>query len=64
MRAALADNVVLVAPAGDNAMAGGKANYPAAYPGVIAVGATDRNGRLESFSSSNPPWPSALRAMA
>jgi subtilisin family serine protease len=51
VRAALADNVVLVAPAGDNAMAGGKANYPAAYPGVIAVGATDRNGRLESFSS-------------
>ena len=26
-------------------------NYPAAYPGVIAVGATDRNGRLESFSA-------------
>jgi subtilisin family serine protease len=51
VRAALADNVVLVAPAGDNAMAGGKANYPAAYPGVIAVGATDRDGRLESFSS-------------
>ncbi|HEX3956417.1 MAG TPA: S8 family serine peptidase [Trebonia sp.] len=51
VRAALADNVVLVAPAGDNAMASGKANYPAAYPGVIAVGATDRNGRLEPYSS-------------
>ncbi|HEY6791097.1 MAG TPA: S8 family serine peptidase [Trebonia sp.] len=51
VRAALADNVVLVAPAGDNALASGKVNYPAAYPGVITVGATDRSGRLESFSS-------------
>ncbi|MCW2929828.1 MAG: peptidase and in kexin sedolisin [Actinomycetia bacterium] len=52
VRAALADNVVLVAPAGDNAMSAGAVNYPAAYyPGVIAVGATDRSGRLESFSS-------------
>ena len=51
VRAALADNVVLVAPAGDNAMGTGAVNYPAAYTGVIAVGATDRSGRLESFSS-------------
>ena len=29
----------------------GLAGYPAAYRGVIAVGATTRNGRLASFSS-------------
>ena len=27
-------------------------NYPAAYPGVIAVGAIDRAGHLASFSST------------
>src|SRR5580698_530288 len=37
---ALAHNVVLVAPAGDNgATSADAAEYPAAYPGVIAVGA-------------------------
>jgi subtilisin family serine protease len=54
VRAALADNVVLVAPAGDNAMSTAGANYPAAYPGVIAVGATDQAGQLEMFSSTRP----------
>jgi hypothetical protein len=29
-------------------------NYPAAYPGVIAVGAIDRTGHLASFSSTRP----------
>lgn len=38
---ALAHNVVLVAPAGDDALTTNAANYPAAYPGVIAVGAFD-----------------------
>ncbi len=38
---ALAHNVVLVAPAGDDELAGDGVNYPAAYPGVIAVGAFD-----------------------
>jgi subtilisin family serine protease len=51
VEAALADNVVLVAPAGDNALSTGSVNYPAAYPGVIAVGATGQNGRLESYSN-------------
>jgi subtilisin family serine protease len=50
--AALAANVVLVAPAGDNGASTGSVNYPAAYPGVIAVGATNRSGALESFSST------------
>ena len=38
---ALAHNVVLVAPAGDDALSTDALNYPAAYPGVIAVGAFD-----------------------
>ncbi len=43
--------VVLVAPAGDDGMGPGIVNYPAAYPGVIAVGAVSRSGQLASFSS-------------
>lgn len=49
---ALAHDVLLVAPAGDNGAAGNAVNYPAAYPGVIAVGATERNGRLSPFSNT------------
>lgn len=48
---ALAHNVVLVAPAGDNGAGTGTVNYPAAYPGVLAVGATGKDGRLAWFSS-------------
>jgi Subtilase family len=48
---ALNKNVVLIAPAGDDGMGPGLVNYPAAYPGVIAVGAVSRGGRLASFSS-------------
>src|SRR6185437_3586808 len=51
---ALAHNVVLVAPAGDNGAAGDSVSYPAAYPGVIAVGATARNGQLSPFTSTRP----------
>ncbi len=50
---ALAHNVVLVAPAGDDAQTTGAPNYPAAYPGVIAVGAFD-----SSFVKA--PWTSRL----
>ncbi len=39
---ALSHDVVLVAPAGDDQTTTGAANYPAAYPGVIAVGAFNR----------------------
>jgi hypothetical protein len=48
---ALSKGVVLVAPAGDDGQGPGIVNYPAAYRGVVAVGAIDRNGRLASFSS-------------
>jgi Subtilase family len=48
---ALGKSVVLVAPAGDDGMGPGIVNYPAAYPGVIAVGAVGRGGQLASFSS-------------
>ena len=49
---ALAHNVLLVAPAGDNGAGTDAVNYPAAYPGVIAVGATARNGQLAPFTST------------
>jgi subtilisin family serine protease len=49
---ALGRGVVLVAPAGDNGAGTGTVNYPAAYPGVIAVGATVRNGGLAPYTST------------
>ncbi|WP_300613213.1 S8 family serine peptidase, partial [Trebonia sp.] len=48
---ALARGVVLIAPAGDNGAGTGAVNYPAAYPGVVAVGATTRGGQLAVFTS-------------
>jgi hypothetical protein len=49
---ALAHDVVLVAPAGDNGAGTGTVNFPAAYPGVIAVAATQKNGQLTPFTST------------
>jgi hypothetical protein len=48
---ALSKGIVLVAPAGDDGQGPGIVNYPAAYPGVIAVGAIGRTGQLASFTS-------------
>lgn len=48
---AVRHNVVLVAPAGDNAQAGDAPEYPAAYRGVIAVGAFGRKFITAPYSS-------------
>ena len=41
-----------MAPAGDNGDGGDAVNYPAAYPGVLAVGATARDGELAPFTNT------------
>jgi hypothetical protein len=51
---ALSKGVVLVAPAGDDGAGAAIVNYPAAYPGVISVGAFDRNFAKAPFSSRQP----------
>ncbi len=51
---AISQGVVLVAPAGDNAQGTDKPNFPAAYPGVISVGAFDSSFRRGAFSSNEP----------
>ncbi|MFM9108936.1 MAG: S8 family serine peptidase [Chloroflexota bacterium] len=48
---ALGAGIAVVAAAGNDG-ASGRAEYPAALPGVIAVGATDRNDRAASFNSA------------
>ncbi|HTB54553.1 MAG TPA: S8 family serine peptidase [Trebonia sp.] len=50
---AVAHDVVLVAPAGDNGMGAGTVNYPAAYPGVLAVGATAKGAQLAPFTNKS-----------
>ena len=49
---AISRDVLLVAPAGDNGDGGDAVNYPAAYPGVLAVGATARDGELAPFTNT------------
>lgn len=51
---ALHKNVVLVAPAGDGGAGSDPVNFPAAYPGVIAVGAFDTAFTKGAFSSHQP----------
>jgi Subtilase family len=48
---ALSKDVILVAPAGDDGEGANLVDYPAAYPGVIAVGSVDRGGQVAPFSS-------------
>jgi serine protease len=48
---ALGKGAVLVAPAGDNGEDGNEPTYPAAYPGVIAVGTVDRHFVRAAFSN-------------
>ncbi|KUN76007.1 type VII secretion-associated serine protease mycosin [Streptomyces bungoensis] len=50
---ALAAGVVVVASAGNGGMGGNvKPTYPASYPGVLAVAASDRNNERAAFSQS------------
>jgi subtilisin family serine protease len=51
---ALSQGVVLVAPGGDNGAGTDAPNFPAAYPGVIAVGAFDSNTIKAVYSSHQP----------
>jgi Subtilase family len=51
---ALARHVVLVAPAGDGGAGGDAMNYPAAYPGVISVGAFNEKFIKAPYSSRRP----------
>ncbi|MFD0469517.1 S8 family serine peptidase [Nonomuraea thailandensis] len=48
---AIGRGAVLVASSGNDGDAGNRKNFPAAYPGVIAVGAVDRRLRVAAFSN-------------
>ena len=48
---AISKGVIVVAAAGNS---GKSVGYPAAYPGVIAVSATDQNDKIAWFSSRGP----------
>src|SRR5689334_2580375 len=50
---ALSKDVILVAPAGDDGQGADRVDYPAAYPGVIAVGSVARDGQIAPFSSKH-----------
>ncbi|MEU2061330.1 type VII secretion-associated serine protease mycosin [Streptomyces sp. NPDC013455] len=50
---ALDAGIVVVASAGNDGLGGNsKKTYPASYPGVLAVGASDRNNERAAFSQS------------
>ncbi len=57
---AIAHGVVLVASTGNDAQTSNEAEYPAAFPGVIAVAATDRAGLRASFSTHQ--WTTTVAA--
>ncbi|SDM79032.1 S8 family serine peptidase [Nonomuraea jiangxiensis] len=48
---AIGKGAVLVASSGNDGDTGNRKNFPAAYPGVIAVGAVDRDLRVARFSN-------------
>ncbi|MEU8400769.1 S8 family serine peptidase [Nonomuraea sp. NPDC048892] len=48
---AISKGAVLVASSGNDGAAANRKNFPAAYPGVIAVGAVDRRMRVARFSN-------------
>jgi hypothetical protein len=51
---AIAHNVAVVAAAGNGNPGDNGLTYPASYPGVLAVGATDDNAALEFYSQWGP----------
>jgi type VII secretion-associated serine protease mycosin len=57
---AIAHGVVVVASAGNNAQTSNLTSFPAAYPGVIAVGATDQGGHRAVFSTRE--WDTSVAA--
>ncbi|MFC5833918.1 S8 family serine peptidase [Nonomuraea insulae] len=48
---AIGKGAVLVASSGNDGAAGNRKNFPAAYPGVIAVGAVDQRMKVAGFSN-------------
>ena len=54
IEAALRKGVVLVAPSGDNGAGTDTVNYPAAYPGVISVGAFGQGFVKAPFTNHQP----------
>jgi membrane-anchored mycosin MYCP len=51
---ALARDVVVVAAAGNDFSEGNGIQYPAGFPGVLAVGAVDAGGQRANFSETGP----------
>jgi hypothetical protein len=52
VQAAISANIVIVAASGDEAQS--SVDYPAAYPGVVAVGAVDQSKGIWSSSNTGP----------
>ena len=51
--AARETGVIVIAAAGNSALSGNPISYPASYPGVISVGATNPEGRRAAYSQYN-----------
>lgn len=51
---ALAADIIVVAAAGNSENRPGEAVFPAAYPGVLAVSAINKDNQIASFAQNNP----------
>jgi subtilisin family serine protease len=54
VKKAAANDIVLIAVAGNDGDTGSADRYPGAYPEVLAVGALDRTGAVAGFSTQGP----------
>lgn len=54
IKRALAADIIVVAAAGNSDKSQGEAVFPAAYPGVIAVSAIDKENKIAAFAQNNP----------